>query len=80
MSWHDYVALALIAAAGAAVFYRTYRALLAKPSAGCGSGCGSCGNSAATAKPGSLVSIGSAPVEPAHPAKGRDRTSLTNVC
>ena len=58
MAWHDYLAIALFAAAAAVVTARAYRAFFGQPKPGCGSGCGSCSNNANEPKAGSLLSIG----------------------
>lgn len=62
MTWHDYLALALFAAAAIIVASRAYRVLFGRAKPGCTTGCSSCSsNSAAAPKPGSLISIGLPP-------------------
>jgi hypothetical protein len=61
MTWHDYLALALFAAAAAVVAARGYRVFFGRAKAGCGSSCGSCSSNQAEPKPGSLLSIGPPP-------------------
>lgn len=56
MAWHDYLSLALVAAAALVVGLRAYLALFGRPQTGCGTGCASCPNS--VAKPDALLSIG----------------------
>jgi len=60
MTWHDYLALALFAAAAAVVAARAYRAFFGHSRPGCGSGCGSCSSNQAETKAG-LLSIGPPP-------------------
>lgn len=59
MTWHDYLALALVALAAAFVAARAYRALFGRAAAGCNTGCSSCNPS--IPKSGSLVSISPPP-------------------
>lgn len=61
MSWHDYLAIALFAAAAAVVAARAYRAFFSHSKPGCGSGCGSCISNQAEPAPASLLSIGPPP-------------------
>ena len=62
MSWHDYLALALFAAAAAFVAARAYRAFFARAKAGCSTGCGSCRPTSPTASQcNNLISIGPPP-------------------
>jgi hypothetical protein len=61
MSWHDFLALALFAAAAGFVVTRAYHVLFARGKSGCGSGCGSCQSSDSAAPPATLVSIGQPP-------------------
>jgi len=58
MTWHDYLAIALFAAATAVVAARAYRAFFGRVKPGCGSGCGSCSSNQDEPKRGSLLSIG----------------------
>jgi hypothetical protein len=62
MQWHDYLALALFAAAGVMVARRAYRAMLGTAKPGCGSGCGTCASSSASARQADqLLTIGGPP-------------------
>jgi hypothetical protein len=62
MPWHDYLALALVAAAVVLVLLRAYRFFMAKPTSGCGSGCGSCPSTSPSAsRSAPLLSIGDRP-------------------
>jgi hypothetical protein len=61
MHWHDYIAIALFAAAAAVVAARAYCAFFGQSQPGCGSGCGSCSSNQAETKPGSLLTIGPPP-------------------
>jgi hypothetical protein len=46
-AWHDSLAISLVLAAGGFVAWRAWLALVARRSAGCGSGCGKCPSGAA---------------------------------
>ncbi len=46
-AWQDIVAMAMVLAAGGFVAWRSWRALMARQAAGCGSGCGKCPSAAA---------------------------------
>ena len=61
MQWHDYLALALFAAAVIVVAGRAYRAMFGASRAGCGSGCGGCAGSASSRRADQLLSIGGPP-------------------
>ncbi len=59
MPWHDYLAIALFLAAAAFVARRAWKALFGPAKPGCGSGCGSCSQSASNApSAGKLLAIG----------------------
>ena len=62
MSWQDYVAVGLVAAAAMVVGVCAWKAVTGKGKTGCGSGCGSCGS--ANEKGAELLTIGEAPVRP----------------
>ena len=57
MSWHDYLALILFAAAAVVVAIRAYRALSAHPKPGCSTSCVSCGSATSAATSRKLVGI-----------------------
>ena len=61
MVWHDYLALALFAAAAAVVATRAYRAFFGRAKPGCGSGCNSCSGNPTDPQPASLLTIGPPP-------------------
>jgi len=62
MQWHDYLALALFAAAAVIVALRAYRAIHGAAKAGCGSGCGTCSsNGKSVRRADQLLTIGGLP-------------------
>jgi len=62
MQWHDYLALALFAAAAVIVARRAYRAIYGAAKPACGSGCGTCNsNRASVPRADQLLAIGGPP-------------------
>jgi hypothetical protein len=58
MGWQDVLAVGVVAAAAVMVGVRAWRAMVGKGKAGCGSGCGTCGNGAAKVMGRELLEIG----------------------
>jgi len=56
MSWQDFLAVGMVAAAAVVVGVRAWGALMGKGKAGCGNGCGTCGSE--RSKGGELLEIG----------------------
>jgi hypothetical protein len=61
MYWHDYLALAFVAAAAVVVAARAYRVFFGQAKHGCGPACGSCSSNRPEPKQTSLLNIGPRP-------------------
>jgi hypothetical protein len=63
MAWHDYLAAIFFLIAAIVVAWRAYRAVAGGATAGCASGCGSCGHAEANRRSGNLLTISPPPSE-----------------